>query len=321
VDETVLIPQVSPPVGRPDWGHLITKWSGLEEVRELGSSRFGVVRLLRRPMAPNGDEPSDGFEYFAAKCYNQSENREGLEAFKELMNPFISLSHPHVMPIVGILKPTQLTGPIILTPYSRRGSLQDVFTLIRQNNPPNFWNDATKLRMIVGLVSGLNYLHNQGIVHRELTPTNCIIAENGSVLISDILTSNLEKHNYTRASQVGGPSYMAPEVYEEKQDGADVPDPKTDVFSFGLILYELLTHQRVFPSAMAAPMIMRRVSRIGPKDRPTIPSFIHPVLRELITRSWNPAKEERLRMDILWEHMREVGFQLFPNVEVTFRSV
>jgi [calcium/calmodulin-dependent protein kinase] kinase len=199
VDETALIPEAGPSVGPADWRNLITDLSGLEEVRELGSSRFGAVRLYRRPKAPNSAGADDGFEYFAAKFYNAGDNREGFEVFKERMNKFISLSHPHVMRIVGIIPPTKGTGPIIITPYSRHGSLEDVLTLVRQNPPPSFWNDATKLGMIVGLVSGLNYLHHQGIVHRELKPRDLIITENGSLVISDITTSILEEHNYTQA--------------------------------------------------------------------------------------------------------------------------
>jgi hypothetical protein len=317
VDETVLIPEAGPSVDPADWRHLITDLSGLEVVRELGSSRFGTVRLFRPPKPRTNDEAVDGFEYFAAKFCNAGDNREGLKVFKERMNKFISLSHPHVMPIVGIVPPTKGTGPIIITPYSRSGALEDVLTLVRQNNPPSFWNDATKLRMIVGLVSGLNYLHNQGIVHRELKPTDLIITENGSLLISDITTSILEEHNYTRASQVGGPSYMAPEVYDDEQDATKMRDPKADIFSFGLILYELLTHQKVFPSAMSAAMIMCRAMSTRPNDRPKIPSFIHPVLRELITQSWNAATTKRPMMDTLWKRMRDVEFNLFPNVTVT----
>jgi serine/threonine-protein kinase len=189
--------------------------------------------------------------------------------------------------------------------------------LVRQNEPPSFWNDARKLSLIVGLVSGLNYLHNEGIVHRRLKPTDVIMMENGSFLINDIATSILEDYNYTRASQVGSPSYIAPEVYADEQDGNKMQDPKTDVFSFGLILYDVLTDQKVFPSAMTAAMIMRRAMSTRPNDRPVIPLLIHPVLRELITRSWNPTTTQRPTMDDLWTQMRDVGFRLFPTVTVT----
>jgi serine/threonine protein kinase len=110
---------------------------------------------------------------------------------------------------------------------------------------------------------------------------------------------------------------MAPEVYDDEQDKNKMRDPKTDVFSFGLILYELLMHQKVFPSNMSAAMIMRRAMSARPNDRPNIPSFIHQVLRELIIWSWNPVEKKRPTMAVLWKRMRDVGFNLFPNVTVT----
>jgi hypothetical protein len=57
--------------------------------------------------------------------YNAGDNREGSEAFKARMNECISLSHPNVIAIVGIVAPTKGTDPIILPPYRRYGSLED----------------------------------------------------------------------------------------------------------------------------------------------------------------------------------------------------
>jgi hypothetical protein len=69
---------------------VITDLDGLEKVRELGSSRFGTVRLLRRTN-------SDGtFELFAAKFYNVGDSREALDGFEARMKQLLELSHPHV---------------------------------------------------------------------------------------------------------------------------------------------------------------------------------------------------------------------------------
>jgi serine/threonine protein kinase len=285
IEECVLFPEMVQSADSADRQTLITEMSGMEEVRELGSSRNGVVYLVRRrnELRDDGDE----FEYFAAKFYDAGDNRDGLEAFKERMNTFLSLSHPHVIRIVGIIAPTRATGPIILTPYNSDGSLEDVLTLIRQNHTPSYWNDATKLRVILSLVSGLNYLHNHGIVHRDLKPTDLLVGRDGSLFITDYMTSFLEEHHYTRSSQVGGASYMAPEVY----DGDPGTDARTVVLSFGLIIYELLTYQKVFPPSMSTTVMVRRAKSSSPRDRPTIPRDTHAVLRELITRSWNPTRE------------------------------
>jgi serine/threonine protein kinase len=89
-----------------------------------------------------------------------------------------------------------------------------------------------KLFLIVSLVSDLNYLHKNGIVHRELKPNDLIIERDGSLRICDYAMSIFEEHQYTKATQVGGPSYMAPEVYDDEEGGKKIRDPKMDVFFF-----------------------------------------------------------------------------------------
>jgi hypothetical protein len=314
VDENLLFPdQTAPTVAqRPA---LITEMVGLEEVRQLGVSRFGTVRLVRR--AKSGG----GFEYFAAKYYNMGDNKEGTIGFHDRMRGFLDLFHPHVMPLIGMVNPTNTAGPILLTPYSQSGSLEDVLDRVRRNDPPPFWNDATKLRMIVSLVTGLNYLHNHGIVHRELKPTDLIVESDGSLRICGYATSVLEEHRFTKATQVGGPSYMAPEIFDDEHDGQKLRDPKTDIFSFGLIVYELLCGPKVFPSTMSAATIMRRAMSTRASDRPVIPDSLHPILRELMSRSWIPTATKRPSFETLWKRMRGARFKLFPAIDVHFSSL
>jgi serine/threonine-protein kinase len=298
VDERDLLPLPVRAANTPT----ITELAGLEEVRTLTSSRFGAVRLVRRP---NGAE----FEYFAAKYYNAGENREGSRSFPELVRRFVSLSHPSVMPVVGLIRPTMTTGPIVLTPYSEIGSLADVLERVRRNDPPVIWDDAGKLRMIVSLISGFAYLHRQGVVHREVKPSDLIVQPDGSIRICGYLTSVLEEHKFTRESQVGAPSYRAPEIYEGDQQSRD---PKTDVFSFGLILYEILCTQRVFPPTSSPAVIMRRAMSEKEADRPVIPRGVHPVLRELIATSWVPTASTRQSFEVMGNRLREVQFAVFP---------
>jgi serine/threonine protein kinase len=307
VDDDPLFAQTEP-LPRPPF---ITEMAGLEDVHELGSSRFGAVRLVRRAR-------TDGtFEYFAAKFYNAGDNRDRGRAFSDLMQPFVDLHHPHVMPIVGMIAPTKGKGPIVLTPHSDLGSLEDVLARVRRNDPPPIWSDATKLWMILSLASGLIYLHFRGIVHRELKPTDLIVEKDGSLRICGSATSVLEEHKYARATQVGGPSYMAPEVYNDEAEGVKVRDPKTDVFSFGLILYELLCGGKVFASSLSAAAIMRRAMSARASDRPMIPASVPPVLREMIQRSWIPEPSRRPTMEWHWKRMRELGFRVIPGVTVS----
>jgi hypothetical protein len=136
---------------------LITDLTALREVKELGSSRFGAVRLLRRP-----NPAGDGFEYLAAKLSHAGQNPPDRLAFDDRIAPFLDLSHPHGMPLLGVFPPPK-AGPVFLAEYGPNGSLEDVLERVRRNDPPPFWNDAGKARMIVSLASVLHCLHNAGL--------------------------------------------------------------------------------------------------------------------------------------------------------------
>jgi serine/threonine protein kinase len=124
------------------------------------------------------------------------ENQEGTSGLDIRMRTFLSLWHPYVMPIVGVILPEKNMGPFLLTPYSQNGSLAVVLERIRLNDPPPLWNDTTKLRMIVSLITGLEYLYNRGIVHRELKPTDLIVESDGTLRICGYSTSVLVEYKF-----------------------------------------------------------------------------------------------------------------------------
>jgi hypothetical protein len=114
---------------------------------------------------------------------------------------------------------------------------------------------------------------------------------------------------------------MAPEVYDDGLEGKKVRDMRTDVFSFRLILHELLTGQKTFPKSLSVATIMRKALSARAKDRPQIPDTVHVVLRELISGSWQPSLAKRPTMSIIWQRMREVDFHFFPSGSVLFTPV
>jgi serine/threonine protein kinase len=305
VDEHELLPDASPN-GNATRPAQIIDFSGFEIMRELGSSRFGIVRLFRKSTV-------SGDDFVAAKYYHEGANHER-RPFESLVRPFLELSHPHIIPIVGFIPPMKNAGPVIFSPYNESESLEMILTRVRRNDPPDFWTDAGKAFLIAGLLSGLLYLHSRGIFHSDLKPSDLIIDSSGSIAIRDFLTGKLEDFKFTIASQVGNPSYSAPEVSGGCDDKIG-RTAKADVFSFGVILYEIVCGQTVFPSTLAPATIWRKSHDPRPGARPVIPASIHPILRSCIQRCWVPDPSKRPKLSDLWQQLRDVRFG-FPDAPI-----
>jgi hypothetical protein len=113
---------------------------------------------------------------------------------------------------------------------------------------------------------------------------------------------------------------MAPEIYDDERQTPKIRDPKTDVFAFALILFELFCGHKVFPSGLSAAIVMRRAMGARPSDRPVLPPDIPPLVRELISRSWNAVSQKRPSFSDLWKRIRDSGFKFLPGVPVVFAA-
>ncbi len=133
------------------------------------------------------------------------------------------------------------------------------------------------------LCAGLAAAHEHGMVHRDLKPANVMLDGRGRVRITDFGLAGLAGEDGGRA---GTPAYMAPE-----QLAGDEVTQKSDIYSLGLVLYEIFTGKRAFEATTLAEMM-----RIRDKSAPTHPSHIvkdiDPLVERVILRCLekNPAK-------------------------------
>jgi serine/threonine protein kinase len=109
---------------------------------------------------------------------------------------------------------------------------------------------ADTMRIMTDLLNGLQFSHGRGVVHRDIKPANVMLTTDGQAKIADFGIARIESSSMTQAGTVlGTPAYMSPEQFM-----GQVVDSRTDIYSSGVLLYQLLTGERPFEGGMSAIM-------------------------------------------------------------------
>jgi eukaryotic-like serine/threonine-protein kinase len=143
--------------------------------------------------------------------------------------------------------------------------------------------------LIRQLLDGLGYAHSQRVIHRDIKPSNILLNEDGRIKISDFGIARLDTSNVTQVGEImGSPGYMSPEQFV----GTEV-DARSDVYSVGVIAYELVTRRKPFTGGNVE--IMRQVLN----ERPDSPSqYNHAVSAQLdwaILKALSKKREDRFQ--------------------------
>src|SRR3954469_25673432 len=146
-----------------------------------------------------------------------------------------------------------------------------------------------KLDYIIQCCNGLNYAHQRGIVHRDIKPANLMILKEGSaVKIVDFGIARIGDASMTRTGQVVGTiTYMSPE-----QINAQVVDGRSDVFSTGVMLYELLTYALPFDGRDTAATLLKIIHEPPPPLKNFLSEY-PPELEEILLKALAKDREER----------------------------
>jgi eukaryotic-like serine/threonine-protein kinase len=145
------------------------------------------------------------------------------------------------------------------------------------------------VRVMEQLLGALAYAHEAGIVHRDVKPSNVFVLRDGSIKVVDFGLARVEASNLTETGTLlGTPAYMSPEQFL----GLPV-DARSDVFSAGVILYQMLTGDRPFTGSPST--IMQKVLRQDPVE----PSVLNPTLSaawdDLVKRALAKKPDDRLQ--------------------------
>jgi serine/threonine protein kinase len=181
----------------------------------LGSGSFGKVYLFENRFTG---------ERFAVKEMNEGLTKQ--EQFVREIELMKSLTHPCIVALRGF----QLSPVMSMCmEYVSGGTLEDALS-----SSPSWFDPTSKLIIVIGIASAMSHIHSQNVIHLDLKPSNILLDESGEAKISDFGTARFDSN--TCSMNLGTPLYMAPEIFR----GDKYITRKVDIFSFGLILYQII---------------------------------------------------------------------------------
>ena len=189
--------------------------------------------------------------------------------FEREINLLRRLQHPNIIPILDYGEDQGLA--YIIMPFISTGTLGD--RLMNGELDPQEGS-----RIVAQLASALECAHENGVVHRDVKPSNVLLDEQGNALLSDFSFAHQAdaSQNLTGSALVGTPAYMSPE-----QCRGDPIDARSDQYSLGIVLYQITTGQLPFEGDTPMAIAMQHINQPMPLPRmvnPNIPEAVELVL-------------------------------------------
>jgi eukaryotic-like serine/threonine-protein kinase len=139
------------------------------------------------------------------------------------------------------------------------------------------------------LLDGLGHAHAEGVVHRDIKPSNILVNSDGRIKLSDFGIARIESSNLTQVGDVlGTPHYMAPEQFL----GAEI-DAQADLYSVGVIAYELLTGRKPFTGNTAS--VMQQALNADPEAPSTLKPKLSASMDAVLLKALAKKREDRFR--------------------------
>jgi eukaryotic-like serine/threonine-protein kinase len=220
-----------------------------------------------------------------------SDNPDLLKRFYREAQSTANLQHPNIVTVYDL---GDLEGsPYLVMEYLEGETLDAVITSGRALSL------LAKINFICDVCQGLAYAHHTGIVHRDIKPGNIMVLKSGGIKIVDFGIAHIGDKTVTRTGQlIGSLGYMSP----EQVNGKPI-DTRTDIFSAGVVLYQLLTYSLPFEGESTAATLLKIIHDPPPPLSKYV-TDVPPELEGVILRALAKDREERYRT------VEDLGFDL-----------
>ena len=227
---------------------------------------------------------------------DDSEQREFSERFLREAQAAGTLSHPNIVTVHDVGEEEETQTSFIAMEYVEGFNLKQI---LKDKTPLTFERVA---EIISSVADALDYAHRKGIVHRDVKPANIIITPDGTVKITDFGIAKIETSSLTSTGQfLGTPNYMSPEqVTGEEVDG------RSDLFSLGVVLYELFTGTLPFEGDSPLAVVLKHVQEKPPSPQAKNPK-IDPKIAAIILKCMQKDPADRFQsVNQLYEALTKV---------------
>jgi hypothetical protein len=250
-----------------------------ELIEEIGRGAMGVVYRANDPVIGRP---------VAVKTMRLANSGSGL-SHEDLLSRFQTearaagrLTHPN---IVVVYDAGEEDGLLYITMELVEGPSLQALIEAKQTFPL-----PRVLKLIEQACSALDFAHQHNIVHRDIKPANLMLTPDDTLKITDFGTAKILQFGAMQTAQIiGTPSYMSPEQIK----GRPV-DGRSDIFSLGVVLYELVTGQKPFPGDSVTTVIYKIVNE-NPVPPQQLDSSIHPGLAAVIAKALAKPVEQRFQ--------------------------
>nr|WIL05220.1 serine/threonine kinase [Pithovirus mammoth] len=240
-----------------------------------------------------------GVEIAVKRFIKQKLDEKRLLEFRAEMAMLSELHHPNIVLFIGacVKKPNLC----IVTEFLKQGNLKDLLG----SSAKLSWKQ--KMKILHGAALGVNYLHSltPTIVHRDLKPSNLLIDNDANITkVADFGFARIKEENATM-TRCGTPCWTAPEIIRGEKY-----DEKVDVFSFGIIMWQVVTRKEPF----AGRNFMGVSLDVLEGKRPQIPEDCPQGLSKLIRKCWHAQASKRPSM----EEVVEILSQQYTDEDENF---
>jgi serine/threonine-protein kinase len=211
--------------------------------------------------------------------HDDAEAQEALARFKNEAQAAGRLSHPNIVAVYDYGESDE-TAYIVME-FIDGQTLKDRLDT-REPIPL-----AETVRIMQLVLAALQFSHAKGVIHRDIKPGNVMLTTDGQVKLADFGIARIESSVMTQVgTMIGTPAYMSPE-----QLLAEPVDARTDIYSSGVLLYQLLTGERPFEGGL--PAIMHKALNTTPKRPSEVSLTAPPALDAVVARAMARRPEDR----------------------------